>query len=118
MVDADVDTDEISEEDSDDNEMQPASNDDKKQATPARSGRYKDRVDKSGWSPLQSRVYDKAMRVLNTERLSRLALQGTRLQPFKRRALLDRWMNHMCFFSMNEKKLLMFHLYLVHFLKF
>lgn len=50
---------------------------------------WEDKIDKSNWSPQQLRVFSKAVRALNQDRLSRLLCEGSPSEAVKRRVVVD-----------------------------
>ncbi|KAK2584394.1 hypothetical protein KPH14_006777 [Odynerus spinipes] len=50
---------------------------------------WEEKIDKSSWTSLQSRIFTKVVRILNSERLARLAKSNTTIEPIFRRTSVD-----------------------------
>ncbi|KAL7291332.1 hypothetical protein TKK_0014933 [Trichogramma kaykai] len=50
---------------------------------------WEDKIDKTGWAPLEMRIFSRIVRILNSERLTRLAKANDPYEPIIRRASID-----------------------------
>ncbi|ELU09847.1 hypothetical protein CAPTEDRAFT_172948 [Capitella teleta] len=51
---------------------------------------WEDRITRTGWTIQQNRLFNKVVKVLQTDRLSRLSLQGNKNEPVLRRNYVDK----------------------------
>ncbi|XP_043265684.1 KAT8 regulatory NSL complex subunit 3 [Colletes gigas] len=58
-------------------------------ARPDENADWEERLDKILWSPVQNRLFTKALKILNSERLARLAKVNNPIEPVFRRTSID-----------------------------
>ncbi|KAG7190135.1 hypothetical protein KM043_006267 [Ampulex compressa] len=58
-------------------------------ARPDENDDWEERIDKTLWSPVQNRIFTKVLKILNAERLARLAKTSNLMEPIFRRTSVD-----------------------------
>lgn len=58
-------------------------------ARPDENDEWEEKIEKMLWSPLQTRLFSKVVKIFNSERLARLAKASTPMEPIFRRTSID-----------------------------